>query len=251
MITETKILSFEGVSEETTERVRSRTYIDNKKMFFIFKRASDIIISLFISIFFLSWLIPIVALAIKFDSKGPVFFFQRRVGRGGRSFFCFKFRTMILNPDANQQQAQENDYRITRVGNFLRKTNLDEFPQFLNVLLGHMSVVGPRPHMFADCNRFSSVVPGYKFRNLVKPGITGLAQINGFRGPTKDFHSIFRRYQYDAFYVRNTNFWLDMRIIRKTAIQTIIHFVDRFSKRPAENPTSFRKFALALRSFLS
>ena len=251
MITETKILSFERVNEEITERIKGRTYVDDKKTFFIFKRAFDITVSLFITIFFLSWLIPIIALVIKLDSKGPIFFFQRRVGLGGRSFLCFKFRTMILNSDANQKQAQENDYRITRVGNFLRKTNLDEFPQFLNVLIGQMSIVGPRPHMFADCNKFSAVVPGYKFRNLVKPGITGLAQINGFRGPTKDFHSIFRRYQYDAFYVRNSNFWLDMRIIRKTAVQTFIHFIARFDKQPAENSTSFRKFALALRSFLS
>ena len=128
---------------------------------------------------------------------------------------------MIVNHEANSKQAQENYSRITRIGSFLRKSNLDEFPQFLNVLIGNMSIVGPRPHMHVDCNKFSSVVPGYKFRNFVKPGITGLAQVKGLRGPTKDFESIFHRYQFDAFYVRNANIWLDLRIIRQTAVQTL------------------------------
>jgi putative colanic acid biosynthesis UDP-glucose lipid carrier transferase len=128
---------------------------------------------------------------------------------------------MVVNRDANTTQAHENDVRITRIGDFLRKSSLDELPQFLNVLLGHMSIVGPRPHMHADCHRFSQLVSNYKFRSLVKPGITGLAQIKGYRGPTETYQSIFRRYQYDAFYVRNTNFWLDMRIIRKTAFQML------------------------------
>jgi putative colanic acid biosynthesis UDP-glucose lipid carrier transferase len=128
---------------------------------------------------------------------------------------------MVVNEFANIEQASENDSRITRVGRFLRRTNLDEFPQFFNVLLGHMSIVGPRPHMHADCNTFSTAVSGYKFRNVVRPGITGLAQVKGYRGPTKDFKSIFHRYQFDAFYVRNASFWLDMRIIRKTAAQTL------------------------------
>ncbi len=128
---------------------------------------------------------------------------------------------MVVNEQANTRQASENDARITRVGNFLRKSNLDEFPQFFNVLLGQMSVVGPRPHMHADCYNFSSVIANYKFRNMVKPGITGLAQVKGYRGLTKNFESIFHRYQFDAFYIRNANFWLDMRIVRKTAGQTL------------------------------
>ncbi len=198
-----------------------RRYIDERKHFYFFKRVFDLSVS---AIFFITcfiWLFPLLALLIKMDSRGPVFFMQRRVGRGGKSFLCYKFRTMVVNRDANTTQAHENDARITRIGDFLRKSSLDELPQFLNVLLGHMSIVGPRPHMHPDCHRFSQLVTNYKFRSLVKPGITGLAQIKGYRGPTETYQSIFRRYQYDAFYVRNTNFWLDLRIVRKTAFQML------------------------------
>jgi putative colanic acid biosynthesis UDP-glucose lipid carrier transferase len=158
---------------------------------------------------------------IKLDSRGPVFFVQRRVGFLGRSFPCLKFRTMYVNAQANTVQATDDDPRITRMGRFLRLSNLDEIPQFINVLAGHMSVVGPRPHMFQDCHTFSLAVNGYKFRTLAKPGITGLAQIKGYRGPAKTFDKIFRRYQWDAFYVRNAGLLLDLRIIYRTAMQTI------------------------------
>jgi putative colanic acid biosysnthesis UDP-glucose lipid carrier transferase len=198
-----------------------RRYIDDRKIYHAFKRLFDLSVSLVLTIFCFSWLFPLIALLIKLDSRGPVFFIQRRVGRGGRSFLCYKFRTMVVNEDANKIQCIENDVRVTRIGEFLRKSSLDELPQFLNVLMGDMSIVGPRPHMHADCNRFSSLIPNYKFRSLVKPGITGLAQIKGYRGPTATYQSMFRRYQYDAFYVRNCNFWLDMRIIRKTAFQVL------------------------------
>jgi putative colanic acid biosysnthesis UDP-glucose lipid carrier transferase len=214
-----------------------RRYIDDRRIFYFFKRAFDLGASSILFIGCFSWLFPLIALMIKLDSRGPVFFIQRRVGRGGKTFRCFKFRTMVLNPSANTLQAQEDDVRITRVGNFLRKSSLDELPQFLNVLLGQMSIVGPRPHMHADCHRFSTLVCSYKFRNLVKPGITGLAQIKGYRGPTATYQSIFRRYQYDAFYVRNGNFWLDMRIIRKTAFQILGVIFARlpiFSQAPKE-----------------
>jgi len=144
---------------------------------------------------------------------------------------------MVVNNEANSKQAEVDDYRITRIGHFLRNSSLDELPQFLNVLAGHMSVVGPRPHMHADCIRFSFLVSGYKFRNFVKPGITGLAQVKGFRGPTLDFGSVFHRYQYDAFYIRNCNFWLDMRIIRKTAFQSVIFVFSRLTKRNVNQPT--------------
>ena len=205
-----------------------RRYIDERKFFYFFKRGFDLSVSLILFVGCFSWLFPLLALIIRLDSRGPVFFTQRRVGRGGKSFLCYKFRTMVVNSDANTTQARENDVRITRIGNFLRKSSLDELPQFLNVLFGDMSIVGPRPHMHADCNRFSQLVPNYKFRSLVKPGITGLAQIKGYRGPTATYQSIFRRYQYDAFYVRNGNFWLDMRIIRKTAFQTVAVIFSRF-----------------------
>ena len=226
-------LSFE--SEITSGPYRK--YIDERKHYYLFKRMFDLSVSLILFICCFSWLFPLLALIIKLDSRGPVFFTQRRVGRAGKSFRCYKFRTMVENSDANTTQARENDIRITRIGNFLRKTSLDELPQFLNVLLGEMSIVGPRPHMHADCDRFSSLVRSYKFRSFVKPGITGLAQIKGYRGPTTTYQSIFRRYQYDAFYVRNCNFWLDMRIIRKTAFQTVAVLFSKvrfFNKPPRE-----------------
>jgi lipopolysaccharide/colanic/teichoic acid biosynthesis glycosyltransferase len=215
-----KIRSFPelGVVSET---IAIRSYIKKKRTYLIFKRLFDIFFSSIIILGVLSWLLPIVAILVKLDSQGPVFFIQRRVGRWGRSFSCIKFRTMVVNELANVKQASENDTRITKIGRFLRRSNLDEFPQFFNVLVGHMSIVGPRPHMHADCRKFSKAVAGYKFRSMLKPGITGLAQVKGYRGPTKNFVSIFHRYQLDAFYVRNANFWLDMRIIRKTAGQTI------------------------------
>lgn len=210
-----------------------RKYIDDRKFFYFFKRAFDVSVSLFLTVLFFSWLFPLIALIIKLDSRGPVLFTQRRVGRGGRSFLCYKFRTMVVNADANTTQAVENDARITSVGKFLRRSSIDELPQFINVLMGDMSIVGPRPHMHADCNRFSSLINNYKFRNFVKPGITGLAQIKGYRGPTVTYQSVFRRYQYDAFYIRNCNFLLDLRIIRQTAFQMIGEVISKlnFSKK--------------------
>ncbi|MEJ7738081.1 MAG: sugar transferase [Chitinophagaceae bacterium] len=207
--------------EFTNRKVLLRTYIDEKNNYFFWKRAFDFTIALMVTCFILSWLLPIIALLIKWLTPGPVFFLQKRVGRGGRTFVCYKFRTMVVNGEANQQQAVENDLRITRLGRFLRKTNIDEFPQFINVLTGSMSIVGPRPHMHADCLRFSEVVQGYKFRNLVKPGLTGLAQVKGFHGPVVNTECITRRYHWDAFYVKNAGFGLDLEIISKTAVQRI------------------------------
>jgi putative colanic acid biosynthesis UDP-glucose lipid carrier transferase len=198
-----------------------RDYVDAKTHYLVFKRLFDIFFSCVFLLLIGTWLFPLLALLVWLDSRGPVFFIQSRVGRAGRTFSCVKFRTMVPNTEANSKQAEVDDYRITRIGYFLRNSSLDELPQFVNVLLGQMSLVGPRPHMHADCVRFSSMVNEYKFRNFVKPGITGLAQVKGFRGPTGDFGSVFHRYQYDAFYVRNCNFWLDIRIIRRTAAQTV------------------------------
>jgi putative colanic acid biosynthesis UDP-glucose lipid carrier transferase len=208
--------------------VHLRAFIAGRRSYLITKRIFDIAISLFVVVFILSWLFPILYLLIRLDSKGPVFFVQKRVGFLGRSFPCLKFRTMEVNAEANTKQATEDDPRITRMGQFLRHSNLDELPQFLNVLAGHMSVVGPRPHMFRDCDNFSNVVEGYKFRNLMKPGITGLAQVKGFRGPALTFDKIFRRYQWDAFYVRNAGFWLDLRIIHYTVMQTFSYLASKF-----------------------
>jgi len=169
----------------------------------------------------MSWVLPLIALAIKLSSKGPVFFYQKRLGKNGRPFRCIKFRTMIQNPEADERPAEENDERITSLGKILRRTNFDELPQFFNVIAGQMSVVGPRPHMVADCNRFSFVIPSYQFRSLARPGITGWAQVNGFHGPTIDYESIIIRYYWDAQYVRKANLWLDFKIILATITQSL------------------------------
>lgn len=214
-----------------------RGYLGRKKYYRSTKRVFDVVLSLFVIVFILSWLVPVIAVLIKLSSKGSVFFIQKRVGFLGRSFNCYKFRTMVLNREADSRQAIQNDPRITRIGKFLRNSNLDELPQFFNVLKGDMSIVGPRPHMLSDCQNFSEVVDNYRFRNIAKPGITGLAQVKGYRGPAKTFESIFKRYQWDAFYVRNANFWLDMRIVRLTAVQTFsIIFKPLLRSTPPEKP---------------
>ena len=202
-----------------------RSFVASKKNYLFFKRIFDILFSAFTILVVLSWLLPLIALLIKFDSKGPVFFKQNRTGLNGKSFSCLKFRTMIGNDEADERQAAENDDRITGIGKFLRRINLDELPQFFNVLVGHMSIVGPRPHMISDCIRFSFVISSYQFRNLVKPGITGLAQIKGYHGPTADYESIIIRYYWDAQYVRKAGLWLDLKIIGITIIQSLSNLV--------------------------
>ena len=198
-----------------------RTFVASKRNYLLFKRVFDILVSSLVILVLLSWITPLLALLIRFDSKGPVFFVQKRVGLGGKYFRCFKFRTMHRNEEADERQAAENDERITRIGRFLRRTNLDELPQFVNVWLGQMSVIGPRPHMIADCIRFSFIISSYHFRNLVRPGITGLAQINGYHGATPDYESIVIRYYWDAQYIRKASFWLDTRILLVTVFQEI------------------------------
>src|SRR6202789_618531 len=220
--------SFKGVNKKEKSSVDLRAYISQRQSYLLGKRIFDIVLSVLVLMFIFSWLFPILWLLIKLDSRGPVFFVQKRVGFLGRSFPCLKFRTMYVNREANTRQATENDPRITRMGKFLRYSNLDEVPQFLNVLAGHMSIVGPRPHMYKDCSTFSKVVDSYKFRSIMKPGISGLAQVKGYRGPAQNFDQIFRRFQWDAFYVRNANLWLDMRIIHRTAMQTFSSILRKF-----------------------
>ena len=204
-----------------TEKKPVRDYIDNKEIFLLLKRFFDIIISTIVIIFLLSWLIPILAVAIKLNSKGPVFFIQRRVGRGLRSFGCIKFRTMVPNDQTDKFIPCKNDNRITSLGKFLRRTSLDELPQFINVFIGDMSIVGPRPHMFADCNRFSEYIQDYKIRNIVRPGITGLAQVKGFRGPAEDSYNIVSRFYYDSVYIQNLSIRKDVNILFNTAWQVL------------------------------
>lgn len=209
----------ESYFDTETERRPFRNYIDNKEIFLFCKRSFDIVLSAVVIMFLLSWLIPLMAIAIKLNSKGPVFFIQRRVGRGLKSFGCIKFRTMIPNNQADEYIACENDDRVTTLGKFLRKTSLDELPQFINVFIGDMSIVGPRPHMFADCNRFSEYIQDYKFRNVVRPGITGLAQVKGFRGPAEDSYTIVSRFYYDSVYIQNLGIRMDVNIVLKTIWQ--------------------------------
>jgi len=206
-----------------------KMYVGDKKVYFLFKRVFDIVFSFFFLVVVLSWLVPLIAICIKLDSPGPVFFIQNRVGKAGGNFFCYKFRSMILNPEAHNRHAARNDQRITRFGKFLRRSNMDEFPQFLNVLKGDMSIVGPRPHMHADHRTFASAIPGYDFRNLLRPGMTGLAQIKGFSGPAETRESIFGRYQWDAFYIRNASIFLDIRILRKTIQMEFAWLAEHFT----------------------
>ena len=203
------------------ETVLIQSYVTRRKFYLLLKRTFDIFFSLAFIIGVLSWLLPLTSFLIMLDSRGPVFFIQRRMGKNGRSFRCLKLRTMVINGEADEKQAAENDYRVTRIGKFLRGTNIDEFPQFLNVLIGDMSIIGPRPHMFSDCTRFSFVIPAYKFRTLMRPGITGLAQVKGYHGPIIDYESIFTRYHWDAQYIRNASVWLDIKIISLTFFQTL------------------------------
>jgi putative colanic acid biosysnthesis UDP-glucose lipid carrier transferase len=204
------------------KRTVLRKYVDTKRGYFVCKRILDVLFATGIIITVLSWLLPVLALLIKLTSKGPVFFLQKRTGRGGRSFICYKLRTLIHNPVAHTKRKVEPEEPVTFLGRFLRQSNLDELPQFFNVLTGDMSIVGPRPHMHADCNAFAELIPGYKFRNLVKPGITGLAQVKGYHGKVVSRECIFKRFEWDAWYVRHAGMWLDIYIIYTTAWQRIL-----------------------------
>jgi len=223
---------------EDGKQLTIRHYLDSKRSYLVFKRGTDIAASFLISLLLFPWLFPIIALLIKLDSKGPVFFKQKRVGFLGRTFWCYKFRTMCLNDVADTRQAVKDDPRVTRIGRFLRDTGLDELPQFINVLLGNMSIVGPRPHMLKDSQEFSSVVANYRFRNLVRPGITGMSQVRGCRGPASTFQSIFRRYQWDAYYVRNVNFILDIKIMVETGWLMLTSLLHKDKPIPADNSVS-------------
>jgi len=177
------------------------------------KRVFDVCFSLVITILVLSWMIPIVGILIKLCSAGPIFFVQKRTGYRGIPFNCFKFRTMTYRPhDSSFKQTSKNDCRVTPLGKFLRKTNLDEMPQFLNVLLGDMSVVGPRPHALQHSAQYWNTMPSYRKRYRVKPGITGLAQVRGCRGETDKDIKMHHRVTYDRFYNRKKNPMLDIWI---------------------------------------
>jgi putative colanic acid biosynthesis UDP-glucose lipid carrier transferase len=177
------------------------------------KRALDFVVSLLITLFILSWLIPLLGLLILLESGRPVFFKQLRTGKDKKPFYCWKFRSMRPNKEADQKQATLNDDRVTFLGRFIRKTSLDEFPQFLNVLRGEMSLVGPRPHMIKHTTDYSKIVDEYMVRQFIKPGITGWAQVNGYRGEITNTEQIKMRVNKDLWYLENWTLWLDIRIL--------------------------------------
>jgi putative colanic acid biosynthesis UDP-glucose lipid carrier transferase len=184
------------------------------------KRTFDIIFSLIIIVFLLSWIVPILAILIKLESKGPVFFKQGRPGIEENEFFCYKFRSMKLNNDT-ESEASKNDPRVTKTGKFMRKTSMDELPQFINVLLGDMSVVGPRPHLWSQNKSYGNKIKKYMVRHYVKPGITGLAQVKGFRGEIESDEDMINRIKFDVFYIDNWSLILDLKII----IQTVLNIL--------------------------
>ena len=185
------------------------------------KRTFDIVVSLVVCIILLPF-IPIIAWCIKRQSPGPIFFKQDRTGHNGKTFTCLKFRSMHVNSEADSLQATKDDPRKFPFGNFIRKTNIDEFPQFFNVLIGDMSIVGPRPHMLAHTEQYGSIIDKYMVRHFSRPGITGYAQVNGCRGETKELWQMEERIQKDVWYIENWTFWLDIKIIFKTALTLFI-----------------------------
>ncbi len=185
------------------------------------KRTFDVAFSLFVIVFILSWMIPILALLVKVSSPGPVFFKQKRTGKDNLPFWCYKFRSMYVNQDADSRQATKKDCRITPIGAILRKTSLDELPQFFNVLQGDMSVVGPRPHMLKHTEEYAKSIEKFMSRHFVKPGITGLAQAKGYRGETKSMNLMKNRIRLDRFYIRNWSILLDFKIILLTVLALI------------------------------
>ena len=185
------------------------------------KRSFDIFFSLLVIIGILSWLTPLIGFLIKIESKGPVFFKQKRNGLDYKEFYCYKFRSMKPNPEAHLHQIRKGDPRVTRIGKFIRKTSIDELPQFINVLKGDMSVVGPRPHMVSHTHMYAEKIDKFMVRHFIKPGITGLAQVSGFRGEVEDDDFIKNRVKYDIYYLENWSILMDIRIVFKTVFDAL------------------------------
>jgi putative colanic acid biosynthesis UDP-glucose lipid carrier transferase len=185
------------------------------------KRVFDVVFSTLVIVFVMSWLTPILALLIKFESHGPVFFKQKRNGYNYKSFSCLKFRSMVINKEADLIQVRKADDRVTGVGKFMRQTSIDELPQFFNVLIGDMSVVGPRPHMLSHTDIYANKVDKFMVRHFVKPGITGLAQVSGYRGEVESDSDIIGRVKFDIYYVENWSVLFDVKIIIKTIIKAV------------------------------
>ncbi|MBW2961515.1 undecaprenyl-phosphate glucose phosphotransferase [Mesonia aestuariivivens] len=185
------------------------------------KRIFDVCMAVIVLVGVMSWLTPILAIFIMSESKGPIFFRQKRNGLDYKEFYCYKFRSMRLNPEAHLHQATKNDKRITKIGKFMRKTSIDEMPQFINVLFGEMSVVGPRPHMVSHTHMYAERIDKFMVRHFVKPGITGLAQTSGFRGEVETDFDIISRVRYDIFYLENWSLLLDLKIIFQTIYNAV------------------------------
>ncbi|KRD12883.1 undecaprenyl-phosphate glucose phosphotransferase [Flavobacterium sp. Root901] len=187
----------------------------------LIKKAFDVCFSALVILLIFPWLFPVVMLIIKLESPGPFFFKQKRSGRDNRAFTCLKFRSMYINDLADNKQAGKGDSRITKFGAFIRKTSIDELPQFFNVFWGDMSVVGPRPHMVNLSKEYSELINNYLVRQFAKPGITGWAQVNGFRGETKELIDMENRVEYDIWYIENWSLLLDIKIIVRTIINVL------------------------------
>lgn len=193
-------------------------YMSNR----VIKRTFDIVFSSIVLILMLPF-IPIIAFFIKRESPGPMLFKQMRTGINGRDFLCYKFRSMHVNDDADKKQATKEDPRKFKFGDFIRRYNIDELPQFWNVLKGDMSVVGPRPHMLAHTEQYAKVVEKYMYRHYAKPGITGYAQVSGFRGETSELWQMEERVKKDIYYIENWSFWFDMKLIYRTVLTMFVH----------------------------
>ncbi len=180
------------------------------------KRALDLLLALVLMVAALSWITLLLGVLIKLNSRGAVFFTQKRIGKNGSVFTCYKFRTMYPNKLSDSMQAMNNDVRVTSLGKWLRRYHIDELPQIFNIFLGHMSFVGPRPHMLSDDVFFASVLPCYDRRKSVRPGLTGMAQIKGFHGYAQDIISISNRTRMDLFYIRKASFSIDFKILLAT-----------------------------------
>jgi putative colanic acid biosysnthesis UDP-glucose lipid carrier transferase len=187
----------------------------------VLKRGFDILFSIIIILFCLSWMYPLFALIIKLQSRGPVIYKQLREGKNGIYFMCLKFRSMHLNDESDNTWTKLNDPRVTRFGVFLRRTSLDEFPQFVNVFLGNMSIVGPRPHPIQLNDLYRDRVEKFSSRHRAKPGVTGLSQMKGYRGSIIHYHQISSRIKLDRFYIQNWSFLFDLKIILLTIPATL------------------------------
>lgn len=199
----------------------SRTTPLNDPMNYFIKRVFDIFFSSFVIILIMSWLTPLIAILIRLESKGPIFFKQKRNGLDYEEFNCYKFRSMFVNENADIDEAVKNDPRITKVGAFIRRTSIDEMPQFFNVFVGTMSVVGPRPHMLNFTEKYAVKVNKFKARHFIKPGITGMAQTHGYRGEIENDNDIINRIKYDIFYMESWSLLLDIKIIYLTVKNAI------------------------------